>query len=259
MALIRLQNASVEMAIYNARGRALKADVLRRAVGGRLAGAGDTGVVVVTALNDITLEIKDGERVGLIGHNGAGKTTMLRVFSGVYTPTRGVATVKGRVASLIDLAMGLDLEATGHENIIMRGIMLGLSPREARGVVQDVAEFSELGEFLDLPMRTYSTGMMLRLAFAVSTAIRPDIAIFDEVIGVGDASFTRKAEPRLIDMMNQVGILVLASHSPAVLRQFCSRTIWLSAGAIVGDGPTEEVLSAYEAAIAANGAGPQSA
>lgn len=245
MAHIVLDEASVELAIYNARGRGLKNEILRRTVGGRLEDSRDRSVMVVTALDRITLTAREGDRIGLIGGNGAGKTTMLRVLSRVYPPTSGSATIEGRISSLIDLSMGMDTDATGYENIVMRGIMLGLDAKQAREIIREVEEFSELGNFLTLPIRTYSSGMMLRLAFAVSTAVHPEILILDEIIGVGDAAFAAKAEARLLAIIEKSSIMVLASHDNASIRRFCNRVIWMKAGRIEMDGTPDEVLNAY--------------
>lgn len=249
MAHISLEEVSVELAVYNSRGRGLKNEILRRTVGGRVEDDRDRSVAVIRALDHINLTVTSGERIGLIGHNGAGKTTLLRVLSRIYPPTGGRAVITGRVASLIDLVVGMDPEATGYENIVMRSLMLGLTNREARAIVPDVEEFSELGEYLSLPIRTYSSGMMLRLAFAVNTAVRPDIVIFDEIIGVGDAAFAQRAEKRLLGMIHEAEIMFLASHANDSIRRFCNRTLWLSAGKLLMDGPTDEVLAAYEAHV----------
>lgn len=245
MALISLIDVSVELAVYSARGRALKSALFSRAVGGRLESTQDPSIVVIGALKNLNITVNDGERVGLIGGNGSGKTTLLRVLSGAYAPTTGRATIEGRVSSLIDLTMGMDPEATGHKNIVMRGVMLGLSRKEAQGLVNDVAIFSELGEYLDLPIRTYSSGMLLRLAFAVCTSIKPEIVIFDEIIGVGDAAFAERAQRRIDALIERSNIMFLATHHNSTIERFCNRVIWLQEGRIRMDGPPTEVLAAY--------------
>ncbi|SFI90297.1 lipopolysaccharide transport system ATP-binding protein [Bosea sp. OK403] len=247
MAHIVLDGASVELAIYNSRGRGLKSEILRRTVGGGLQNDRDSSIQVVKALSEVSLEARDGDRIGLIGGNGAGKTTLLRVLSRVYPPTSGIASIEGRVSSLIDLAMGMDTDATGYENIEMRSIMLGLDYKQAQAIIPDVEEFSQLGDFLSLPIRTYSSGMMLRLAFAVSTAVHPDILILDEVIGVGDAAFAERAEDRLHNMIQKASIVFLASHDNNSIRRFCNRTLWMKGGKLMMDGPPDEVLAAYAA------------
>jgi len=247
MAHIVLDRASVELAVYNSRGRGLKSEILRRTVGGGLQNDRDSSIQVVKALSEVSFEARDGDRIGLIGGNGAGKTTLLRVLSRVYQPTSGVASIEGRISSLIDLAMGMDTDATGYENIEMRSIMLGLDYKQAQAIIPDVEEFSQLGDFLSLPIRTYSSGMMLRLAFAVSTAVHPDILILDEVIGVGDAAFAERAEQRLHTMIQKASIVFLASHDDNSIRRFCNRTLWMKGGKLMLDGPPDEVLAAYAA------------
>ena len=247
MAHIVLDKASVELAIYNSRGRALKSEILRRTVGGGLQNDRDRSIQVVKALSEVSFKANDGDRIGLVGGNGAGKTTLLRVLSRVYPPTSGHAVIRGRISSLIDLSMGMDNDATGYDNIEMRGIMLGLDRKQAQALVPDIENFSELGEFLSLPILTYSSGMMLRLAFAVSTAVHPDILILDEVIGVGDAAFAEKAEKRLCSMIEKASILFLASHDDSTIKRFCNRTLWMKGGKLMMDGAPDEVLKAYAA------------
>jgi ABC-type polysaccharide/polyol phosphate transport system ATPase subunit len=251
MAHIVLDRASVELAVYNSRGRGLKNEILRRTVGGGLQNDRDSSIQVVKALSEVSFEARDGDRIGLIGGNGAGKTTLLRVLSRVYPPVLGRVSIEGRISSLIDLAMGMDTDATGYENIEMRSIMLGLDYKQAQAIIPDVEEFSQLGEFLSLPIRTYSSGMMLRLAFAVSTAVHPDILILDEVIGVGDAAFAERAENRLHNMIQKASIMFLASHDNNSIRRFCNRTLWMKGGKLMMDGSPDEVLAAYAADNAA--------
>lgn len=245
MAHILLDKASVELAVYNSRGRGLKQEILRRTVGGGLHNDRDRSIQVVRALNEVSFEARDGDRIGLIGSNGAGKTTLLRVLSRVYPPTGGRALIEGRISALTDLSMGIDPDATGYDNIAMRAVMLGLTSKEAEALVPDVEEFSELGEFLGLPIRTYSSGMILRLSFAVSTAVHPDILLLDEIVGVGDAAFTARAEKRMQDTIQRSSIMFLASHNNETIRRFCNRTLWLNGGKLMMDGGTEDVLEAY--------------
>lgn len=247
MASITLTRASVEIPIYNARGRSLRSNLMRR-VGGQLA-SDDRDVVSVKALNEISLSLGPGDRLGLLGHNGAGKSTLLRVLSGAYEPSSGTAEIDGTVSSLLDITMGMDSELTGAENIVLRGVLVGLSLNEARALTPEIAEFSELGGYLDLPLRTYSSGMLLRLAFAVSTARRCDILLLDELIGVGDASFAAKARKRVEQLMNNASILALASHDAGIIKQYCTRAILLRGGSIVADGEVEHVLKEYQGAV----------
>jgi len=249
MARVNLRHASVQFPIYNARSRSLKSTIARHAVGATIGSRPESDVVVVNALKNVTLTLSPGDRVGIIGQNGAGKTTLLRVFSGAYVPTSGFAEVIGDVSALTDFAMGMDPEASGHENIIMRAILLGMTYQRARALAPEVEQFTELGEYLDLPVRTYSTGMMLRLAFAVATSIEPEILIMDELISVGDASFIEKATQRIKTLIDKAKIFVLASHDEATLKRFCNRAIWLNRGELAGDGPLDCVLAAYNKAL----------
>jgi lipopolysaccharide transport system ATP-binding protein len=245
MASIQLNNVTVDIPVYNAHGRSLKSAVFQRAVGGHVHARKRGDVIVVRALDDVTAAIASGERIGIVGHNGAGKTTMLRVLAGVYQPSTGSAHSTGEVGSLTDLGAGMDMEATGYDNIKYRSILLGHTYAQAKAQVSDIEAFSELGGYLNLPVRTYSTGMLLRLAFAVTTSIRPAILLMDEMISAGDAAFIEKARQRLRDLISSANILVIASHSEAVIREFCTRTIWLEHGKVMMDGEPEAVLAAY--------------
>lgn len=240
---VRLDRASVEIPIYNSRGRSLKT-VLMRQVGGTV-GANARDVVSVKALQDISIRLEPGDRLALVGHNGAGKSTLLRVFSGAYEPTSGRAEIYGSVSSLLDLTMGMDAELTGADNIILRGVFVGMSQKEAQDRLDEIAAFSELGPYLNLPMRTYSSGMTMRLAFAISTARAPDILLLDEMISVGDASFATKAKARIESFIDEAHILVLASHDPTTLLRYCNRAVMLKGGFIVADGSVDSVLSQY--------------
>lgn len=241
MVEIKLDHANVDFSIYNARSRSLRNDLMKR-VGGHIGRSTKDDRVVIHALRDINLHLTEGARVALVGHNGAGKSTMLQLLSGVYEPSPGSAYIEGKVSSLLNLSVGMDPERTGRENIILRAVFLGMSVAQAKALVPEIAEFSELGPFLDLPMRTYSSGMSMRLGFGVSTAVQPDIILMDEMISVGDVRFAAKAKARLQAMMDRAGILVMASHSSATLRQYCNRALWLKEGRIIADGPLEEIL-----------------
>ena len=251
MASIELVDASVEIPIYNSRGRSLKSTLVRR-VGGQVE-ADSRDTVKVTALRHINLALKPGDRLALIGHNGAGKSTMLRVFSGSYEPSSGTAEIRGTVSSLIDMMMGMDPELTGADNIILRGVFVGMSLKEARLAIPEIAEFSELGPYLHLPMRTYSSGMLMRLAFAISTTRFPDILLFDEMISFGDIAFTIKAKTRVDAMLGKASILVLASHDLGSLKTYCNRAIMLQQGELVCAGDVEEVWDHYLAAQRTSG------
>jgi ABC-type polysaccharide/polyol phosphate transport system ATPase subunit len=245
VASIELDQVTIEFPIYNARGRSLTGELFRRTVGGLIQSDKSSSYVSVVALRDINLKLTDGDRLGLIGHNGAGKTTLLRVLAGVYEPLSGRARINGTVASLTDITMGMDFERTGYENIMMRGVFLGLEPKEMRRMIPEIEAFTELGEFLTLPLRTYSSGMLLRLAFAVTTAVIPEVLIMDELIGAGDAAFVVKATARLNEMISNSHILVIASHDVETIRRLCNKAALLQTGRIVSVGPVEEVISAY--------------
>jgi lipopolysaccharide transport system ATP-binding protein len=244
MAKITLTNASVDIPIFNANGRSLTSRILEVATGGRL-DADPNGKVTVRALSGVTLELQDGDRIGLVGHNGAGKSTLLRVLSGVFVPTGGSAIIEGSVGSLIDVSLGINPEASGRENIFLRGALLGLSKAEVKEKFDDIVEFSELGEFIEMPMRTYSSGMQLRLAFAVSTIVRPEILLMDEWLSVGDEGFKAKASERLTTVVDASKILVLASHSRELLEKVTNKVLWLEHGEVKMFGPSSEVLEAY--------------
>jgi lipopolysaccharide transport system ATP-binding protein len=244
MALIDFQNVCVDFPIYNANGRSLKKLLIQVATGGQL-GADPQGRVVVRALDDLSLTLKDGDRVALLGHNGAGKSTLLRLSSGVYEPSAGVARIEGEIGSLIDISLGIDPEATGRENIFLRGGLLGMTRREISNRIDEIIDFSELGVFIDMPLRTYSTGMHLRLAFAVSTIVRPEILLMDEWLSVGDEGFKHKAEKRLTELVESTNILVIASHSRDLVMHTCNRAIWLEHGKIRMDGDPNSVCHAY--------------
>ena len=243
---VTFERVSIEFPIYSAHGRSIKRSMLQYTTGGRI-GIGSDQRFVVSSLNDISLTAEHGERISLIGHNGAGKSTMLRAVSGVYEPTRGSITVCGRVASLIDLTLGMDLEASGYENIRIRCMLLGMPQEEINLHINDIADVTELGDFLEMPIRTYSSGMMLRLAFAISTSITPDILLMDEWIGAGDASFVKKAQARLQSLLGRTGMLFIASHSEQIVKENCTRAIWLEKGGIRADGSPVEVWRDYQA------------
>lgn len=250
MPAIDLVDVSVEFPIYTAQTRSIRSDLMRR-IGGRIEHDESKHKTVVRALRNVNLSLRPGDRLGLIGPNGAGKSTLLRVMSGVYEPPRGYARIEGRVSALVDITLGFDSELSGYDNIILRSVVLGATIQQARERAQEIADFSELGEFLSLPIRTYSAGMVTRLAFAVSTAVQPDILLLDEVVAAGDSNFSKKARDRTLKMAESASILVLAIHDVAMLRQFCDKVAVLRAGEIAEIGPIEEVLDRYETSAAA--------
>ena len=239
MASIELKDVIVDFPIYNANTRSFKNTVLKATIGGKVDIYEQN--INIRALDGIAFTLKDGDRLGLVGHNGAGKSTLLRLLGKVYIPCAGTARIEGSIGSLIAISLGIDQEATGRENIYIRGSLLGLNEQK----IGQIIELCDLGSFIDLPIRTYSTGMQMRLAFAVSTMIRPDILIMDEWLSVGDESFRSKAESRMVDLVNNAQILIIASHSKELIKNTCNRVIWLEHGKIKMDGTPEDVLTAY--------------
>jgi lipopolysaccharide transport system ATP-binding protein len=244
MALIEFKGVCVDFPIFNSTGRSLKKRLLRVATGGQVS-EGATGILIVRALDNLNLKFEDGERVALLGHNGAGKTTLLRVLSGVYAPTAGTAVIEGRMGSLIDISLGIDPEASGVENIYIRGRLLGMSAADIKAKTAEIIEYSELGDFIDMPVRTYSTGMHMRLAFTISTTLRPEILLMDEWLSVGDEGFKHKAEARMNEVVQSTNILVVATHSRDLALQTCTRALWLEHGKIKMDASPAEVCDAY--------------
>ena len=245
MSYIICKDVSLAYPIYDIDARSLKRGLVNIATGGRLENEG-SGHLQVKALNNINFHLKKGDRLGLIGHNGAGKSTLLRVLSGVYEPQQGRVHVKGNISSLINVSVGMQPTLTGYENIRMRGFILGLSAEQIKFIISDIEEFTELGNFLSMPVKTYSSGMMIRLAFGLSTALIPDILLVDEVIGAGDAGFIEKAKNRMKSFVNKSNIMVLSSHSNDIIKQFCNRVLWLEHGNVKMFGDREEVLRVYE-------------
>jgi lipopolysaccharide transport system ATP-binding protein len=244
---ISLRSVDIEFPIYGVHARSIKNQILRATTGGVIRFSGNSRVIV-NALNNVSIDINRGERVGLIGHNGAGKTTLLRVLAGVYEPVRGSMKRIGRTSSLFDLSYGFDPNSTGLENILIRGMYLGLDRATILKLRDGIADFSELGGYVHVPVNTYSAGMLMRLAFAISTSVSPDILLMDEWLAVGDANFQKKAEQRLLDLIGGSGILVIATHSLAIMERVCNRLIWLDSGNIRADGEFRKVKEEFLAA-----------
>lgn len=242
--LIVFRDVSVHFPVFNASTRSFRKRVIQVATGGIVA-PDHTGHIVVQALTNLNFGIRSGERVALFGHNGAGKTTLLGALSRIYAPTSGSAEISGSVGSLINISLGTDPESTGRENIFLRAAILGLGRDFIQKNLEEIIEFSELGDFIDLPVRTYSSGMQLRLAFAVSTMLRPEILVMDEWLSVGDKNFQSKAAARLDAMLKDTKILVLATHSRDLALRHCNRALWLEHGRIKLDGPVKDVAAAY--------------
>ena len=262
MLSIVAKDIHVEFPIYDLTARSLKhtfgltplAKSINRLAAGNLnvggqIGRGEGGRIVIKALDGLTFEMHKGDRVGLVGHNGSGKTTLLRTLAGIYEPVSGQISIGGRAFPLFDLQLGMDLDATGIENIWMRSKLLGLTTPQIESALDDITEFTELGEYLEMPIRTYSTGMMLRLAFAISTAITPEILILDEMIGAGDAAFLNRAQTRLKRFLEDAGILVIASHAMHILRDWCNKGMLLEHGRLIAYGPIDDVIARYESAV----------
>jgi ABC-type polysaccharide/polyol phosphate transport system ATPase subunit len=243
MARICLENLSIAFPVYETNARSFKNSVLALTTGGRI--GTDQGRIFVRALEDVSLVFEHGDRIALMGHNGAGKTTLLRVLAGIYEPFSGQMISEGRVAPTFDPMLGMEMESTGYENIFLRGMFLGLQRREVEAKATEIAEFADLGDYLAMPVRTYSAGMAMRLAFAVATCVDPDILLMDEWLSAGDAGFVAKAQKRLADFVDRASIMVLASHSMDLLRTTCNKGVLLEHGRVVAFGPIEEVLAAY--------------
>lgn len=236
---ITLRNASVVFTGNDNFAERLKNKILRTPLSAR------TKNYEIHALSNVDLKINRGERVGLIGLNGAGKSTLLKVMARIYPTTSGTAHTNGHVCPMFEFATGFEMNQSGWDNIKIRALLLGLKPKEIKEKMQEIADFSELGEFLNYPVRTYSAGMFIRLAFSVSTAINPEVLLLDEVMGAGDINFAHKAQERMKKFMTQGKILVFSSHSPDLVSDFCERTIWLEKGKIRMEGPTDKILKAY--------------
>jgi ABC-2 type transport system ATP-binding protein/lipopolysaccharide transport system ATP-binding protein len=218
--------------------------MLKRTVGGDIRQDANLRTTV-RALSNLSLHIRAGDRLAVLGRNGSGKTTLLRVVGGIFHASRGHVSIQGTTTLMTDMFMGMDIEETGYSNILYRGVFLGLSGARLDALVKDVEDFTELGDFLSLPVRTYSQGMLLRLGFAISTAISPEVIIMDELINVGDAAFFRKAEQRLNKLFEHASIMVVATHDEMTVRRFCNRAILLREGILLADGTPDEVLATY--------------
>ena len=256
-ASVSVQGLHVDFPIYHGNSRSLKQTVLKAAatrVPGAHAGRlqpDRRNRVVVQALRDVSFQLRSGERLGLVGVNGAGKTTLLRVLAGIYEPVRGRIAVEGTMGALLDPNLGMNAELTGRENIALRGLYNGMARPAIRALEDDVQAFADLGDFLDLPVRFYSSGMVVRLGFALATAIHPQVLLMDEWLLAGDASFMQRAQERLAGMVQGAEILVLSSHMPGMIESWCTRALWMDQGRVRLDGTPGEVLAAYGGALAA--------
>ena len=245
MAQITLENVVADFPVYGSQPSFRKA-LIGRVVGGVLRGQSATGKrVVVRALENVSLTVNHGDQLGIVGHNGAGKSTMLRIFAGIYEPSQGTISIEGRVSPLFSTSPGLDPDDTGYENIVTCGLLLGMTRDEIERKLPEIEAFSELSDYLSLPARTYSTGMLVRLGFAIATAIDPEILLLDEELGAGDARFAMRAAKRVEALIERSSIVVLASQSQELIRRICNRTILLDHGRVIADGPTKDVLEIH--------------
>ncbi len=245
MAEIQVENLTVQYPIYATRRTQVRHALLSIATGGRIYQNANS-VSYIQALTNVSFHIKDGDRLALIGHNGAGKSTLLKTLAGLLPPAAGTMKIEGDISVLFNLSNGLDIEKTGYENIVGMGLILGMKKKDIASIVPDVEAFCDLGDFLHLPVRMYSDGMKIRLAFAVSTAIHPEILILDEAIGAGDAHFIKKATERAHRLYNKARIIVMASHSPDILRDLCNKALLLEKGEVRFQGSVEDALAAYD-------------
>jgi lipopolysaccharide transport system ATP-binding protein len=243
MARIRINNVSVDFPLFHGSARSLKKTVIA-AASGRL-GEDRRHRKVVQALRSVDIDLRSGDRLGLIGGNGAGKTTLLRAIAGIYEPTVGRIQVEGSLNALLDPNLGMNLDLTGRENIMLRGLYNGFTKPQIATLEEDVQAFAELGEFLDLPVRFYSSGMLVRLGFALATAIRPQVLLMDEWFLAGDANFLVKAKQRLESVVRGADILVLSSHMTGTVLEWCTRIIWMDHGRVHMDGRPDEVMASY--------------
>ncbi|MFN7710377.1 MAG: ABC transporter ATP-binding protein [Holosporales bacterium] len=243
MARLTLENVQLSYPVFNTEAQSIRNNILRIVSAGKVSSKDHT--TWVKALRDVTLEVKDGDRLALIGGNGAGKTTLLKVMAGIYQPTHGKIKREGSVSCMLGTGFGMDEEATGYKNIILSGIYLGYTRRQMEALIPDIEAFTELGEFLSMPLRTYSAGMRARLAFAISTSLTPEILLLDEGIGVGDQHFYEKAQARVQQFMKRASILVVTSHSMDLIRTFCNRAVYLKSGTVVTQGDVETVIETY--------------
>ncbi len=244
MAHIHLKNISLAYPVYSAENSSLRATIGSK-LGGKIE-RNQTGTQVITALSNVSISFNSGDRVGIIGHNGAGKSTLLKVLAQIYYPQQGEVVIDGDVSCLVDITLGMDAEVSGLENIRLRGIFLGLTKKEIDGLIPSIVEFSELGDFIHMPVRTYSSGMYMRLAFAITTAIYPQILVMDEMIGAGDAAFLDKAIARVEDMIGQTEIMVVATHSNFIIRKFCNKVLWMEKGSVKRFGDVAQIIKEYE-------------
>jgi ABC-type polysaccharide/polyol phosphate transport system ATPase subunit len=254
MAKVELDNVSLTFTVRRQKRGSFKEYVLRQ-----MFRSGANPRVAVHALSGLTIKAAEGDRVGIIGHNGAGKSTLLKLIAGIYPPTTGTRTVEGKVCSLFDITLGFEPEATGMDNITYRSYLQGETPRTMKQKAAAIAEFAELGEFLHMPVRHYSAGMMMRLAFSIATMVEPDILLVDEVLAVGDLAFQVKAQARIKEMMARAGVMFLVAHDLGTVENVCNRAVWLAHGEVQKEGDPKDVVAAYVASVKGQPAQPAAA
>ena len=248
MAKIQLNNVDIDFPVYGANTRSIKSQLMQLGKKSRF-NSEQHQVLSVKSLQDVSLQFNDGDRVGLIGSNGAGKSTLLRLIAEIYEPTRGSLTVEGKVSAILDIMLGLDEESSGYENITLRGVLHGLSYKQIKEKTDEIAAFTGLDKYLSLPVRTYSSGMRLRLAFSIATSVSAEILVLDEVVGVGDAAFIEKANQRFKQMITDSSIMVLASHTDDLIEEMCNKVVWLDSGRVAYCGDVKEGLRRYHDSI----------
>jgi ABC-2 type transport system ATP-binding protein len=244
MAKINLESVSVEFPVYSINSRSIKNQFIRLGTGAKVL-ADANKQFVVRGLDNINLTIEHGECVGLIGHNGAGKSTFLRTLANIYEPTNGRVTIEGSVSAMLDISNGIESECTGYENIMIHGILNGLTRKQIAAKVEEIADFTGLGDYLYMPVRTYSSGMRVRLGFAVATSINSEILLLDEIFGAGDSEFMKKSRSKMVSLLEQASIVVLATHSDELIKEFCNKALLLESGRVKCFGPVDEVLAVY--------------
>lgn len=233
---IILDSIDVAYPLLSATDRSLKASLMKHSKEEKK---------VHLALNNVSMKIKEGDRVCIIGHNGAGKSTLLKVISGIIPPTSGKLKIQGNVSPLLDFATGFEMEMTGYENIYIRGLLLGMSKREILAKRDEIVEFTGLGDFIHQPVKTYSSGMFVKLAFSIVTSIEPEILVIDEIVGAGDAVFAKKAQKRMLEMLEKGNIVIMATHSTELAIELCDKAIWFENGVIKEMGAVKNVIDNY--------------
>jgi len=246
MAQIDLRSIFVEFPIFNVSARSIKKHFLKLATGGSIVKDANEHIII-NALNNVSLTFKHGDRIGLIGHNGSGKSTLLRLLAKIYEPTRGQIKIDGHVSPMLDFGTGMEMEFTGYENIYTRGLLLGSTRKEIKQQIDEIADLTGLGDYLAMPVRTYSSGMKIRLAFAISTSIKPEILLIDEIFSAGDANFMQKARDRMISLLDQSSIVVMATHDDKLISELCTKALLLKEGRVEYFGSIEKALETYYA------------